>query len=72
MPRRFSKGSAAITLDDDALVRTLDKVASGLPSAFIRETSTELRPIMQGAEARWPVRFRKSRNSRGSFTCSMG
>ena len=67
MPRRFSKGSAAITLDDDALVRTLDKVAGGLPSAFIKETSTELRPIMQGAEARWPVRFRKSRNSRGSF-----
>ena len=67
MPRRFSKGSAAITLDDDALVRTLDKVAGGLPSAFIKETSTELRPIMQGAEARWPVRYRKSRNSRGSF-----
>ena len=67
MPRRFKQSVAAITLDDDALVRTLDKVASGLPSAFIRETTTELQPIMQGAAARWPVRYRKSRNSRGSF-----
>ena len=67
MPRRFSKGSAAITLDDDALVRTLDKVAGGLPSAFIKETSTELRPIMQGAEARWPVRYRGCSGSCGSF-----
>jgi hypothetical protein len=67
MPKRYKQGSAGITLDDDALVRTLDKVASGLPSAFIRETSTELAPIMAGAEARWPVRYRRSRNSRGSF-----
>ena len=67
MPKKYRQGSAAITLDDDALVRTLDKVASGLPSAFIRETSTELAPIMAGAEARWPVRYRRSRNSRGSF-----
>ncbi len=71
MPRRFSKGSAAITLDDDALVRTLDKVAGGLPSAFIRETSTELRPIMAGAEARWPVRYRAATAAAAS-ACSMG
>lgn len=67
MPRSFKQGQAAISLDDDGLVRTLDKVAGGLPSAFVKETSGELRPIMRVAVASWPVRYKNSRNSRGSF-----
>jgi hypothetical protein len=67
MPRRFTDGPARITVDDDAVVRNLDKLANGAPSLVIRESKKELAPIMAAAVSRWPVRYKNSRNSRGSF-----
>lgn len=67
MPRTFRDGPASITVDDDRLVAALDGLANGAPSLVIRESKRELAPIMSAASSRWPVRFKKSRNSRGSF-----
>ena len=67
MPRKFTDGPAKVTLDDDAVVRNLDKLAKGTPSLVIRETKKELAPIMAAASSRWPVRYKNSRDSRGSF-----
>jgi len=67
MPRTFRVERASITIDDDRLIAALDKTANGAPSLVIRESKRELRPVMDAAVARWPVRYRRSRNSRGSF-----
>ncbi len=67
MPRRITDGPASITVDDDAVVRNLDNLANGAPSLVIRESKKELAPIMAAAVSRWPVRYKNSRNSRGSF-----
>lgn len=67
MPRRYTDGPASITVDDDAMRAALDAVADGLPGVIIKETQKELAPIMAAAEARWPVRYRNSNNSKGSF-----
>ena len=67
MPRTIKDGPASITIDDDRLIAALDKTANGAPSLVIRESKRELRPVMDAAVARWPVRYRRSRNSRGSF-----
>lgn len=67
MPRKFTDGHASITVHDDDVRAALDTLAKGLPGLIIRETERELVPIMAAAESNWPVRYRKSRNSRGSF-----
>lgn len=67
MPRTITDGPAKITIDDDAVVRNLDKLANGAPSLVIAETKKELAPIMAAASSRWPVRYKNSRDSRGSF-----
>ena len=67
MPRRITDGPASITVDDDAVVRNLDNLANGAPSLVIRESKKELAPIMAAAVSRWPVRYKNSRDSRGSF-----
>jgi len=67
MPRTIKDGPASITIDDDRLIAALDKTANGAPSLVIRESKRELGPVMAAAVSRWPVRYRRSRNSRGSF-----
>lgn len=67
MSRTIRDGPAAIRIDDDRLIAALDKTANGAPSLVVRESKRELAPIMAAAVARWPVAYRNSRNSRGSF-----
>jgi len=67
MPRKYTDGPASITVYDDDVRAALDTLGKGLPGLIIRETEKELLPIMAAAAANWPVRYRRSRNSRGSF-----
>tara|TARA_Y100001972_G_scaffold46263_1_gene57059 strand:+ start:6731 stop:7402 length:672 start_codon:yes stop_codon:yes gene_type:complete len=67
MPRKYTDGPASITAFDDDVRAALDTLGKGLPGLIIRETEKELLPIMAAAAANWPVRYKRSRNSRGSF-----
>ena len=63
MPDTFRVGSASIEVNQDNLRKLLDQASKGASESFVRQAEAELRPIMAGAVARWPVRSGRSRDA---------
>ena len=61
MPESFRSGSAEITVDQDALIRLLDRVSSGAASSFFDRSESVLEEIEADAVTAWPVRTGRSR-----------
>ena len=61
MPQTFRDGAAQITVDQDALIRLLDRVSSGAASSFFSRSDVILEEIEADAVTAWPVRTGRSR-----------
>jgi len=63
MPETYRSGVASIEVDQDQLIRLLDRTSEGAASSFIQETDQILDEIEAAAVASWPVRTGLSRRS---------
>ncbi len=62
MPVKVRAGSAAIEVDQDDLIRQLDRVTSGAATSFVTQTEAEFGELRAAALPTWPVRTGKSRD----------
>lgn len=63
MPETYKSGAASITVDQDRLIRLLDRTSSGAASQFVEQTDQVLDEIEAAALASWPVRTGLSKRS---------
>lgn len=63
MADTYRSGSAAITVEQTAMLRLLDRVSDGAGTQFVERARAELGAIMASAVDQWPVRTGLSKSS---------
>lgn len=61
MPQTFREGAAQITVDQDDLIRLLDRVSEGAATQFFGHSDMFLDVIERDAHRAWPVRTGRSK-----------